>query len=299
MKKLICLIAVFVVMIPFDIYGQVSLSLSTDRERYIRFEPIEVTVSLKNYSGQNLYFDGTQRDGGGYLEFNITNTAGKRVLQINQDLEPARDLVLLPGATKSVTLIISTFFDLQSEDDYELRVRVGHRRFEHDFLSKPIRFQVRGGVEVWSRVVGLPNLMSRERIETRKCSLNTIHYDDGDRYFLRIEDDNYVYATLRLGPRVLGFTPQCEADALSRIHTLIQTAPRLLNYRIFDLTGDIKHNNYYVVEGSLPALSRDPDLGTVTVKGGRKAKEGVDFNVQDRVNSNTDDRPLGKTLQIK
>ena len=286
MKKIRFFALILILFDPSEISAQISISVSTDQDRYIQFEPVEATVSLRNYSGQSISFANIGSQDGGYLKIKIINTVGRIATQIQPNLDPTADLVLLPGAMKSVTLNLSEFFDIQSEDDYELLIRVGHHRFEHDFMSNPVRFQVRNGVKIWSREVGRPTLEKNKRIKTKTYSLNTIHFNTGDLYFLQIEDDDYVYATIRLGPRVLGILPQCEIDALSRVHTLIQTAPRLLNYRIFDLDGDMKQNNFYVIEGTMAKLFRDPDLGTVAVKGGRKAAEGIDFNVKSYPDSN-------------
>ena len=281
----------FIFMNLYHASGQISISASTDRDRYIRFEPVKLTVSLKNYSGHTLSFGGREAGQGDFLKFVITNTEGRTVSQLNQELRPEKGLELPPGAGRSITIFISEFFGIQNDDDYELVIRVGHHRFENDFLSAPIHFQVRGGVRVWSRVVGTPGENKVNTIATRTCSLNTIHYEEGDIYFLQIEDNHYVYATIRLGPRVLGINPQCEIDALSRVHTLIQTAPRLLNYKIFDLDGDMKQSSHYMIEKTVPGLFRDPELGTVSVVGGRSAIEGVDFKGGDLIYSDAENLP--------
>ena len=274
-----------------NVNGQISITVSMDRDRYIRFEPVEVTVLLQNYSGHILHFENEKQNGGGFIQFEITNTKGRTAPPINQDFNPTGGLVLVPGAGRSITLLISDYFNLQEDDDYQLVVRGGHHKFVDDFVSLPKHFQVRSGAQIWKRVVGLPNQDQNKTIVTRMCSLNTIRSGDGDIYFLRIEDSNYVYATIRLGPRVLGINPQCEIDALSRIHTLIQTAPRLLNYRIFDLDGDMKQSSHYMVEKTVPRLFRAPDLGTVTVVGGVSAAEGVDFNLDDANEPASEDMP--------
>ena len=273
------LIFALIFIVNYRAYAQISITVSTNRDRYIRFEPVEVSVLLQNYSGHSLSFETTTQKEGGYILFEIGNAEGRNVPPISEGFIPTTNLVLAPGEGKSITLLLSDFFNIQDEDDYHLVVRVGHHRFQNDFVSQPKHFRVRKGIEIWKKLVGPPNQDQNKTIATRTCSLNTIRNDDGNIYFLRIEDDAYVYATIRLGPRVLGINPQCEIDALSRIHTLIQVAPRLLNYRIFDLEGDLKQSTHYLIEKTVPSLYRAADLGTVTVVGGVRATEGVDFKV--------------------
>ena len=268
--------------VPF-VEAQISISISTDRQKYIRFEPIRLEVSLKNYSGHILNFASESKEGG-FLALEVINKKGKAIPQFDSNFNPASNLILSPGVVKSLSIVISEYLNLQVEDDYELRVRVGHRRFRNDFLSHPVFFIVRSGAPVWKREVGLPHVSEDTIIATRSCSLNIFHQDEGDIYYYKNEDEEFVYSVIRLGPRVLGIKPQCEVDALSRVHTLIQTAPRLFNYRIIDIKGEIKHNSYYLINQSGPKLVHDSEVGSVSILGGIKGVEGVDFYLNKDIN---------------
>ncbi len=257
--------------------AQITVDVSTEFERYIAFEPVRVTVTLKNISGQTLYF-GEDATDGGHLIFEIKNLKGIPVSTSGKEFDPIANLVLSPGVVKTLVVPISDYFVLQEEDDYHLTARVGHPRLSSDYLSTPKLFQVRDGIEVWAHDVGFPGIEGDGPISTRRCTLNMFHHGDGDFYYLQIEDHDYVYAVARLGPRVQGIRPQCDIDALSRVHTLIQAAPRLFRYRVFDLNGDLKMDSVYIVENTMPRLINDPDVGRILVYGGKIAVDGVDYN---------------------
>ncbi len=259
--------------------GQLGVTVSTDRKKYIRYEPINLGITLRNNSGHALDF-GTTPDTGGYLRFQIRHRRGEHQLKEVKGLNPVENLVLPAGGTKSIDISISNFFQFHSPDDYVLVARIGHRRLKHDFESSPVKFQVSGGVNVWHREVGVPTQDLNETIPVRKCSINTFHSDAGDLYYLQIEDDEFVYAVVRLGPRVQGILPQCDIDAMSRIHVLIQTAPRMFRHNVFNLSGSLRQSAVYIIENNVPRLLRSPDVGRVMVSGGKKAVEGIDYNIR-------------------
>jgi hypothetical protein len=76
--------------------------------------------------------------------------------------------------------------------------------------------------------------------------------------------------------------PQCDVDAVSSIHTLLQIRPRLYQYRVFDYNLNLKQEQLIASAGQPPQLVRDTDLGTVSLGGGgRLAVRGVDYEVND------------------
>jgi hypothetical protein len=60
-----------------------------------------------------------------------------------------------------------------------------------------------------------------------------------------------------------------------------------MDYRIYDCNLQLKQSRYLMVDLSIPNLQRDPDVGRVTVTGGRPAVEGTDFTREDVVNALT------------
>jgi len=269
------------ILFTFSISAQISISLLTDNKRYISYEPVKVKITLKNYTGHVLNF-GTSPDEGGYMIFHVKDRNGMELNPII-DYNPVSGLILSAGVLKTVTFTLTNYFSLPGDDDYMLNVRIGHRRLPRDLLSKPVYFEVRKGIKVWERSAGVPTSESVSLISTRNCSLNIFHVGKGEIYYLQIESDEYVYSIHRLGPRIYGIDPQCEIDALSRIHTLILTAPRLFNYRVFDLNGNLKQEtSYFYYASSQPKLMQDSEFGMVRVVGGKIAQTGVDYNVKEK-----------------
>ncbi len=272
------LLALLILASVFSGFGQISISISTNQRRYISFEPVKVTVTLRNYSGHSLHF-GDDVNGGGYLKFHIKNSKGNEIQPVGSDFNPVANLVLSAGIVKSITFSLTNYYALQGRNDFEIRARIGHWRLATDQISNPIYFQTRNGRSIWTRTVGLPAAPDGSVIKTRMCSLNVFNLSKGEIYFLKIEAEDYVQPIVRLGPKIIGIQPECDIDALSRVHTLVQTVPRLFKHRVFDLNGDLKQETAYIYESAQPRLVRDSEFGTIRVKGGGIAQEGIDYNI--------------------
>ncbi len=271
-------IVLLILFSVFSGFSQISISISTDQHRYISFEPIKVTITLRNYSGHSLHF-GDSVNEGGYLKFHIKSSKGNEIQPVEGEFNPVSNLVLSAGIVKSITLSLTNYYALQGHNDFEMRARVGHRRLATDQISNPIYFQTRIGRSIWTRTVGLPAVSDGNFIQTRTCSINVFNMNKGDIYYLKIEDEDYVHSVVRLGPRIIGIQPESDIDALSRIHTLVQTVPRLFKHRVFDINGNLKQETAYIYESTQPRLVRDSEFGTIRVQGGKIAQEGIDYNI--------------------
>ncbi|HAR66236.1 MAG TPA: hypothetical protein DCR55_08500 [Lentisphaeria bacterium] len=272
--RLVCLVA-FAACCTLDVSAQLSLQVTVGQYRHMAYEPVSLNLRVRNDSGNPLSF----RDGGTFsLQVRHNGKFIASRLAKDKGKNPIHALTLPAGAEKSISLQINRFAQLQRPGEYEVVVRVGHRRLRSDYRARPAVFSVSHGIEVWHRSVGVPRPNSAGEIASRRIAIVRFRGDHGDLNMLKIEDDQYVYAVSRLGPSIVGVTPQGEVDARSFVHTMVQTAPRQFEYRTFDLAGKQKEVKVYLFEGTNPRLVRDPDLGRVIVLGGRLAVEGLDFN---------------------
>lgn len=272
----IMLAACGLLLIP-SVIAQLGLQVECERYRHLAYEPVELSVKVRNYSGNPLNFGA-----GGSMVLTVRHNGKILPSSLSQELgkNPIHGLTLPAGGEKTLDLQINNFAPIQKAGEYEAVLMVGHERLPNAYRSRPTRFSVEVGASVWERSVGVPRPNSDGPIRTRKISVVRFRGDDGAMFMLRIEDASYVYAVRPLGASIIGVKPEGEIDARSFIHTLVRTAPRQFDYRVFDLSGTQKDHKIYLYEGSNPRLVRDPDLGRVMVAGGRQAVEGVDYNLQ-------------------
>ena len=258
--------------------AQIGIQIEADREKYVRYEPVKLTVTLRNYTGNTLIF-GLDRDTEGSLDFLVETPEGLPIRQLDRDANPVAGLVLGTGETKSLTLTLNNLYDMQSEGVYIVAAQVGHPRLQNDYRSNEHSLEVRTGLVLWEQMVGIPAAERSDRIQSRKITLMMFRDKKGEIYCLRSEDEGYVYGVVRLGPRIAGSEPQCDVDSVSNVHVLFLIRPRLYAYRVYDYNLELRQEKYYVLEDYPPRLDRDQDIGRITVVGGRTAVEGQDFRL--------------------
>ena len=260
-----------------SVRAQLGIALASSHDKFLRYEPIEVTVTLRNYSGNTLTFsqDGPNR---GYLFFEVDTHNGRLVKPLKTKENPAEGLVLNAGETKALSLSLNNFFDLQKPGSYTVKAQIGHARLGNDYQSDEVTFEVREGLPILSRNVGLPGEDGGTRIKAMKVSLVLFQDDDQAIYCLRVEDDDLVYATIRLGRQIDSSEPEMDADATSDVHLLLQVAARLYSYQIYNMAGGrvkLRQQSYYSPDNAVPRLTRSP--GYIKVVNGKLAVEGVDY----------------------
>ena len=265
---------------PVPLFGQVGISLSTEFQKYLRYEPIVARVLLRNNSGNMLAFGDSIDGNGGYLRFSVVR--GEELQEappFDNTLNPVADLILGAGETKQLEVTLNTLYDMQAEGTYNVTATIGHRRLRHDYRCESAAVQVRGGIVLWSQELGIPAGDTAESIQSRTAHLLLFNSDDGDMYCLQVEDEELVYGVVRLGPRISGAKPECDVDAISNVHVLCQIRSRLYAYRVYDYNIVRKESKYFRSKDTIPHLHRDPDVHRVMVVGGTRAVEGVDFKL--------------------
>lgn len=278
--RLLCLLTILILG-SWSARAQINISLKSSFRHYLRYEPIDLEIQLRNYSGNTLVFSGKDGPSRGYLRFIIATQDGHEARCTNRNFNPVEDLILGAGETKRLQLSINTFFDLQKEGTYNITAQLGHARLPNDYRSQPITIDVREGLPVITRNIGLPACSSGQDIKAIRVTLLLFHDGNRELYCLRAEDDEAVYGTVRLGQKITGAKPFMDADAASDIHVLIQLQSRLFVYAVYSLcdTGiRLRERQYFKPDAYGPRLTRAP--GYLKVVGGIPAKEGVDVQIQ-------------------
>ncbi len=259
------------------LHAQIGMRLTAEHQCYLRYEPIEMTLLLRNYSGNTLVF-GDQEGVRGKLSFNIVGQAQKLVTHLDAKVNPIADVILAAGASRELKLTLNHIFDMQRSDTYKVTAVLEHQRLPEAYVSDEITLEVRDGTVVSEKIIGIPSTNDRDLIRSLKASLMLFHESRSAIYCLRVEDEQHVYGTFRVGPFISGSKPQMEADAGSAIHVLVQVRPRVYSYAVYGLVGDmvkLRQQRYYKPNRGIPMLSTD--LGYLKVLNVTPAQEGIDY----------------------
>ncbi|MCQ2397419.1 MAG: hypothetical protein MJ106_06965 [Lentisphaeria bacterium] len=267
------------ILTPFCAFSQISLDLKIDKQRYLRYEPIAVSLTVTNFSGNTLEFGGKTPDTQGRIDFQITSASGRNPKLMNKLSNPANGLTLAPGESRTLQIYLNQYYDMQREDSYSVTAFLNHGRLPRTHTSKQIRVEVQDGLPILSKSIGLPTERKKGLIKAIQISLLRFADTDEDIYAMRAEDDVNVYSVFRLGSFIDGEKPQMELDDNSLIHVLLQIRPRLYVYYIFGFEERnlrMRQKRFYVsADGAPPSLNKDS--GYLRVVHGAIAREGIDY----------------------
>ena len=282
MKNALQAIVFLFVLTTAMLHAQIGMQISAQHERYLRYERIQMKLNLRNYSGNTLVFGkDAQGQNVGKLVFKVTSQNGNLVSMLDPTANPMEGMVFGAGESRELTLTLNALFDLQVDGFYTVTAYIDHKRLPKGYASNTLNFEVRDGSIIANKNIGLPTDNNVDSIKSVSASL--MRFNDGKReiYCLRIEDENCVYGTFRVGPYIAGREPQLDADGTSAIHVFIQVAPKLYSYAVYSIIGGeakIRQQRYFVPDNGVPMLSRT--TGYFKVLYARQAIEGVDFKFQ-------------------
>lgn len=272
-------IFIFLLLLAFlPLHSQLVVSLTLNRTRYMIYEEIYACVTLRNDTGKPLLF-GSRPEFTGFILFDIRDSKNKLIFPRKNVELSTQGLFLAPGEVRRLVIPLQKYYDLGKSGNYTIYAYVSHNQLPNEYRSKAHLIYVTEGSEIWRREVGLP---ARDEKSKNKnvCRVYSIRKMEGDRekfYYLRVEDDGFVYAVTRIGMVQAYMKFEAQVDMLSRIHLLMPVAPRIFHYMLFNVDGTNLESSYWKTAETIPGLFRNPQTGKVERLGGSKARLGIDF----------------------
>jgi len=248
----------------------------------MQYEPIFAQVKMRNYSGQPLVF-GKDEKLQGELLFDIMLGTDTAIPAIQGKRYALEGTILMPGETKEIVIPLGSLYSMNRLGAYRVHAYVKHAMLKDMFRSNECRFEVNPGVVVWSRKVGIPEIVrTSEKIDNtikdRTYSLRMMVENATKYYYLVIEDSNNIYAVLRIGREIGMERYKIEVDMLSRLHILMPISPKIFRYIVVNLNGKPEIDRYMKTTKTIPSLVYDPGTGQVIITGGAEALPGIDYD---------------------
>ena len=279
MKKIVKT-ALFVLLLTafLPLNAQLVVSLTFNRTRYMIYEQIYACLTLRNDTGKPLLF-GSRPEYTGFILFDIRDSSNRLIFPRKGAEISTHGLLLAPGEIRRIVIPLQKYYDMGKAGIYSVYAYVSHNQLSKEFRSKAYLVHVSEGAEIWSRKVGLPDRDENDKktSSTRKYSIRQMDAGREKYYYLRVEDDGYVYAVTRIGMVHMFMKYDAKVDMLSRIHLLMPVAPRIFHYMLFNADGTNLESSYWKTSDTIPMLFRNPQTGKVDRLGGSRARKGVDF----------------------
>lgn len=277
--------------------AQIGLGLEVSQKNYLKYEPVYVRVTMKNFTAHPIVF-GEAEKLRGTLGFEIKRMNDRNsdyIPLISKSVEPKVDsTIIASGGIATFTFDISRYYYVPNTGAYSVRAVVRHPQLPNEYLSASRYFTVVPGIKLWSTEVGVPDYIIEggkatpskvldskkddELLKTRSVSAYSYFTGMDTVYTVEVRDRENIYLQRRLGFDIGGnLRPQFMIDFLSRVNVIVAASPKVFIYYQFSLNGDLEKTQVLMKTGSSPTLVSDSNTGFVSIAGGREAKIDIDY----------------------
>lgn len=252
-----------------SLQAQIQVSLSTDRNEYLLYEVLDVTVKVANQSGEVLDM-ARMAQSEPWIDFVISTPENEEISHTDRPWSPPR-FALIPGEVRSLTFNLTPNFQIREAGRYRVKAvvtQVGRR-----YSSRTINFSVIQGATIWKQNFLAPpgvNDVKRE-LRPRLYSLLVHRNNDRNVLYLRIQNPEagWVFCTTPLGEAVNYGEPRARIDKHGDCHIFHQSGTRIFTYTRFSVMGKRLTTRFFSNISSPPNMIVD-DNGNTEVIGGEE-----------------------------
>ena len=198
--------------------AQLDVSLEMKRNIFMRGEPVEVTVNIRNLAGKDVML--RDEDGKQWFGFDIMKGSDTPVGPHGGEYKNAPQ-VILNGASIRRKLDLLKLYPVNEYGTYTIRAAIYFQETGKYILSAPVKMDMSDGRKLWTQTVGVP--ASKEGAgEYRVVTLLSFQQPKQLALYARIEDERTgaVLCTYPLGSMVAGMAPGHEFDLENTLHVL-------------------------------------------------------------------------------
>lgn len=249
------------------VHAQLQVDIKLKRTLYVSYEPILITVSMTNLSGNPLPL--SDANDNHWFGFQVETLDGRPIAprSLNYTNE---SLVLEAGQKLSRTVNLTPLFPIGEFGGYRIRAAIYAATLKRFFNSPALNIEITDGRPVFQKIVGVPDGMPGAG-ETREITAMTHRLPNSTQLYLRIENKKggTVFCTHRLGRLVSYGTPEVILDRKNQIHILQNSAPKSFLYSHIGLNGEVLQRKTYSQIVKRPILREGPD-GKIKVIGAQE-----------------------------
>ena len=249
------------------VYAQLQVDIKLKRTLYVSYEPILITVSMTNMTGNPLPL--SDANDNHWFGFQVETLDGRPIAprSLNYTNE---SLVLEAGQKLSRTVNLTPLFPIGEFGGYRIRAAIYAATLKRFFNSPALNIEITDGRPVFQKIVGVPDGMPGAG-ETREITAMTHRLPNSTQLYLRIENKKggTVFCTHRLGRLVSYGTPEIILDQKNQVHILQNAAPKSFLYSHIGLNGEVLQRKTYSQIVKRPILREGPN-GKIQVIGAQE-----------------------------
>ncbi len=245
--------------------AQIQVNLRIKRRLFVRYEPIEATVSIRNLSGQDVVL--TDEGVHPWFSFTILTADGRPVAPRmgTYNLEP---MIIPANGVMRQKVKLNQLYPLDEFGGYRVRASIYFAPLQQYFQSKNVLVDITDGKTIWRQIVGVPG--GDVAGDRREMTVMTFRQPKGNYLYAKVMDANVgtIFGNQPLGPLITGAEPQIELDGHNHLHILHLAGPKAYLHTEVGLNGEILQQETYLAGKYRPALRRSAKSGGMRVIGG-------------------------------
>ncbi len=265
-------LAIFIFLIALLSRADAQLEVSLDMKRimYIRGEPMEATVVIRNLAGKDIIL--TDADSDRWFGFEILKGEGNPIGAFSGEYKNAPQ-VILSGGTIRRTVDLVRLYPVNEYGSYAIRAAIYFQETEKYIVSAPVKIEVSEGRKLWSQTVGVPP--SKEGAgDYHVVSLLTFPHPKQLMLYARIVDEKTgtVFGTYPLGRYLGGGELRPEFDRENTMHVLHMVGPSQYHLSKIGVNGEWYSQTMWESGKGRPFVRKKED-GRMVVVGATRTSE--------------------------
>ena len=217
--------AIFILLIALlsTAGAQLEVSLDLKRPMYIRGEPMEATVTIRNLAGKDVTL--TDTDSEHWFGFEIMRGEGNPIGPNSADYKNAPQVILSGGIIRR-TVDLTRLYAVNDYGSYTMRAAIYFQETGKYIVSAPAKIDVSEGRKLWSQTVGVPP--SKENAgDYHIVSLLTFPHPKQLMLYARVVDEKTgtFFGTYPLGRYLGGAELRPEFDRENSLHVMHLIGP--------------------------------------------------------------------------
>jgi hypothetical protein len=250
--------------------AQIEVGLEMMRNSFIRGEPVEVTVTVRNLAGKDVMLsdEGDNR----WFGFQIMRGSDTPLGPFSSDYKN-KPQVLLNGTTMRRSVDLLRLYPVNEYGTYTIRAAIYFQETGKYVMSGPLKVDISEGRKLWTQTVGVP--ASKDGAgDYHVMSLLTFPHPKEMVLYARIEDEKTgtVFATYPLGRIVSGTTPGHEFDRDNSLYVLHMSSPEHYLLSKIGVNGEWTAQTVWESAKGNAILRAKPD-GKMVIVGATRAVE--------------------------
>ena len=280
-------LSIFLIGLLSAASAQLDVSLEMKRNIFMRGEPVEATVVVRNLAGKDVMLRDT--DGRQWFGFEIMKGSDTPVAPLHPDYTNEMQMVLSGGSIRRRVDLLQ-LFPITEFGTYTVRAAIYFPETGKYLTSRPQKMDISEGRKIWSQTVGVP--ASKDRAgEYHVVSLLAFQQTKENTLYARVEDEatGVIFGTYPLGRMLTGTNPGHEFDGENTLHVFHMVGPGQYYLSKVGVNGEWFGQTVWHSEKGRAAVRRKEDGRMVVVgatRSSEKAEPGPDI-------PRLSDRPAG------